>query len=754
MLALLMSMGFTVSTFAQDVSIPDPGLNAAIRDALQKPVGQLTQQDMLELTTLSAQGRNVKSIEGLKTARNLSLLNLRLNHLTNFALPAELTNLTVLDVSLNGMTTCSFPNGLSNLVALSLEGNALTNVTLPIGFKKLNSLDLNNNQITSFSMPSNFTSLLELDLGFNLLTNYSLPAGLTNLDAFLIAGNPLTNLTLPAGLTALTVLNASQNQLTKLTLPAGMTNLIGLHLFFNQLTNLSLPNDLRNLDVLDLDFNRFTNLNLPSNLTRLGSLKARDNLLTSFNLPTDVRALTFLDIGENRLTNVHLPTGLNRLEFLRLSGNTNLTSLILPVGMTNLIGLFLRFNGLTNLTLPPDLSHLIQIDVLGNKLMDLTVPAGLTNLATLIVSGNQLTNLTLPPDMTQLTTLVMDGNPIAELILSETLAANFTDLIGIMRTQGIVVYTYPVEAQLIRVRQPIGAFQFSVTGPPGVYSVLTSADLATWSDLLVLTNRVGSLVLTDGTAHLVSRKFYRTRRQSSPTNMVFIPPNSFKMGSPTNELDRSTNEGPQTTVTLSRGFWIGKYEVTQGEYVSIMNTNPSFFPGDLNRAVSSVSWFDATNYCAKLTQRDLAAGRIPTGSKYRLPTEAEWECAARAGTSTRFSYGDDPVYVGLPDYAWGASSGSPTVHPVGQKLPNAWGLYDMAGNVWEWCQDWFGTLPGGVQTNPTGPASSPGGWKVMRGGAYDYPDSFCRSATRSFFPAGPFNIDSDLGFRVVLVTGP
>jgi formylglycine-generating enzyme required for sulfatase activity len=186
-----------------------------------------------------------------------------------------------------------------------------------------------------------------------------------------------------------------------------------------------------------------------------------------------------------------------------------------------------------------------------------------------------------------------------------------------------------------------------------------------------------------------------------------------------------------------------------------MNTNPSEFPGDLSRPVSSVSWFDATNYCWKLTQRELAAGRIPPGSQYRLPTEAEWEYAARAGTSTRFSYGDDvPNSTSLTNYAWFLDLAIPdlTVHAVGQKLPNAWGLYDVHGNVWEWCQDWYGSLPGGVQIDPTGPAvpTQPGS-KVMRGGAYDYPESSCRSASRLFFPVT--NTDTDLGFRVVLAAG-
>ena len=247
--------------------------------------------------------------------------------------------------------------------------------------------------------------------------------------------------------------------------------------------------------------------------------------------------------------------------------------------------------------------------------------------------------------------------------------------------------------------------------------------------------------------------FYRALVQSSPTNMVFIPPGNFTMGSPTNESGRDTNESPQTAVSISRGFWIGKYEVTEGEYLSVMNTNPSAFPGDLTRSVSSVSWLDATNYCATLTSQELAVGRIPPGSQYRLPTEAEWEYAARAGTSTRFSYGDDPDAASLTNYAWFSANAS-TVHPVGKKLPNPWGLYDTEGNVWEWCQDWFGSLPGGLQVDPKGSASNPNGLKVMRGGAYDFFETDCRSARRNSFGVSPFLTDTDLGLRVVLVVDP
>src|SRR5262245_32321499 len=196
----------------------------------------------------------------------------------------------------------------------------------------------------------------------------------------------------------------------------------------------------------------------------------------------------------------------------------------------------------------------------------------------------------------------------------------------------------------------------TITGSTGsVYTIQTTTDLAqtnSWTALAFVQLATTNLLFDDTSAPATASRFYRALLQTAPPNMVFIPLNSFTMGSPTNELHRDPNEGPQTRVTLSRGFWIGKFEVTQGEYVSVTATNPSSFPGNLSRPISTVSWPDATNYCLLRTQQELAAGQIAPGSRYRLPTEAEWECAARAGTSTRFSYGEDPNYTSLTNYAW------------------------------------------------------------------------------------------------------
>jgi formylglycine-generating enzyme required for sulfatase activity len=295
----------------------------------------------------------------------------------------------------------------------------------------------------------------------------------------------------------------------------------------------------------------------------------------------------------------------------------------------------------------------------------------------------------------------------------------------------------------------------SINGAVGtIYSVDYVTDLAqtnSWRCLEFLQPPASPYLWADKSAPATGQRFYRAVAFAAPTNLVFIPPGTFRMGAPRNELDSSTlgPEYPQTAVTISRGFWMGKYEVTQGEYLAVMGSNPSNFQGDPNRPVEMVTWFNATNYCGKLTQRERAAGRIATNSVYRLPTEAEWEYACRGSTSTRFSYGDDLAYTNLTQYAWYDANSGSTTHPVGQKLPNPWGLYDMHGNVQEYCQDVYDTYRGGIALDPQGPAT--GSARVHRGGDWSHADWGCRSAFRFGFDGS--NVFFNLGFRVVLAPG-
>jgi len=282
---------------AQEVSIPDPALNAAVRESLQKPAGPLSAQDMLGLTFLSAGGRDIRSVEGLETARNLGILDLDNNSLTNFPIAGALTNLTILD------------------------------------------------------------------------------------------------------------------------------------LFENHLSRFVLAKDAPHLRILDISFN-------------------------------------------------------------------SLAQCTLPAGMTNLETLFLRNNQLTNLTLPPDLIRLAQVDL----------------------QTNQLTSLTLPPDMTNLVSLNVDGNPLATLVLSEPQSTNLAATVAALQSQGVSVFTYPLTPLLFRIRQPIGAFQFALAGPPGVYAVLASTNLDTWSPFGFVENTLGKVVFTDTTAHFSPQKFYRAVLPSAPAN--------------------------------------------------------------------------------------------------------------------------------------------------------------------------------------------------------------------------------------------
>jgi formylglycine-generating enzyme required for sulfatase activity len=235
-------------------------------------------------------------------------------------------------------------------------------------------------------------------------------------------------------------------------------------------------------------------------------------------------------------------------------------------------------------------------------------------------------------------------------------------------------------------------------------------------------------------------------------DMIFCPPGTFTMGSPTNETGRGGDEA-QHQVTLSHGFYLGKHEVTQAQYQTIMNgnpsglnTDPSQFKGS-NRPVEKVSWNDAQIFLTRLNEMEQSAGRLPTGWKYVLPTEAQWEYACRAGTTTAYSWGND-INSSRANYNWDGAHNTGNdfkqTRDVGQYAANPWGFFDMQGNVWEWVSDWKAAYLSGAQTDPEGPAS--GSNRVLRGGSWDNGGAGLRSARRS--SSAPSYRGNTLGFRV------
>lgn len=235
-----------------------------------------------------------------------------------------------------------------------------------------------------------------------------------------------------------------------------------------------------------------------------------------------------------------------------------------------------------------------------------------------------------------------------------------------------------------------------------------------------------------------------TPKLETPVEMVWIQPGTFFMGSDEGEEHRDSDE-VRHEVTLTEGFWMAKYEITEAQYKKVMTTCPSS-NGD-NMPVCYVSWENAMTFCEYLTDQEKKAGRLPSGYKYTLPTEAQWEYACRAGTTGMYNVDADVNEIG-----WFSENSENVIHEGGLKKPNAWGLYDMHGNAWEWCLDSYwpdlGTLavvdPVMLEDHEVYPT-----YRVTRGGSFTERSYHARSASREYY--GKTRADRDFGIRLVLV---
>lgn len=261
---------------------------------------------------------------------------------------------------------------------------------------------------------------------------------------------------------------------------------------------------------------------------------------------------------------------------------------------------------------------------------------------------------------------------------------------------------------------------------------------------------VGTALVTPKVGHAAEK----ATTNSIGMEFVLIPAGTFQMGSAENDREATSSEKPRHQVTISKPFYLGKFEVTQAQWEAVMGSSPYTLqrsnpyydlPGMAERLrkpthPATVSWNDAQEFIKRLNQKE-------GHDRYRLPTEAEWEYAVRAGTTTAYSYGDDAKQLGR--YAWhGEDFASGSTHPVGQKQPNAWGLYGVHGNVWEWVQDWYDEryYASSPSVDPKGPPTGSG--RVVRGGSWHQTATSWRSAFRKQYEPDYRGIS--IGFRVAL----
>jgi uncharacterized protein YjdB len=353
-----------------------------------------------------------------------------------------------------------------------------------------------------------------------------------------------------------------------------------------------------------------------------------------------------------------------------------------------------------------------------------------------------------------ITVTTADGGKTATCTFTVTIAS--VSVTGVTLNKSSTSLTVGGTETLTATVAPANATNKNVTWNSSANGITTVS-----SSGLVTAVSAGSATITVTTADGGKTASCAVNVDAAPINnsLVRIEGGTFTMGSPSNEPERGSIE-VQHQVTLS-SFYMGKYQVTQAEYEAVMGTNPSYFKGS-NRPVEQVSWYDAVEFCNRLSQQEgLTPAYSGSGSNitcnwsangYRLPTEAEWEYACRAGTTTPFNTGNNITtsqtnYNGNYPYNNNAKGiYRETTTPVGSFASNSWGLYDMHGNVYEWCWDWYGSYSSGAQTNPRGPVSGAYLIRVIRGGSWYDPGRVLRSAYR--YNIDPSHKDISLGFRL------
>jgi formylglycine-generating enzyme required for sulfatase activity len=606
-----------------------------------------------------------------------------------------------------------------------------------------NALDVSGNTLISGDL--NVTGLLNTEnLAVNQIIYSATPLNVSR--NTIVNGNLDVTGILNAGSTHLTPMYSWENALdvSGNTLISGDLNVTG---FLNT----------GNMSVSELDVNQITysattlnvsrNTIVNGNLDVTGILNAGSTHLTpmySWENALDVSGNTLISGNLDVTGFTHLKPTYSLDNALDVSGNTLvsgnldvtgiLTAGIIDVSSMELTSL--DVSGTTNLR--PTYTWENALDVSGNTLIsgNLDVTGDLkVSQTTFNTVSSQARNITFN-DVSG--TVMVTG--FSSINSSTTLNASHN---GVILASGTISLTLPDPTTVLGTTYTIKKTDSSANN----VTIIGLVDNENNPELLEQYSYI--TIVSDGSAWYKVAEFVAVPEVENPATirnslgMTFqlIPAGTFVMGSPIDELGRETDNESQYTVTLTESFYMQTTEVTQGQWAMVMNDNPSSFTDcGLNCPVENISWEDAETFIINLN----AMGE----GSYTFPTEAQWEYAARSGSNKAFANGDisytDTADPNLDIMGWYDSNSNATPHAVAQKQANAWGLFDMHGNVWEWCNDWYDTYPTGSVTDPGGPST--GSTRVLRGGGWNSSALYCRSAER--YSSGPGYRHYYIGLRL------
>ena len=713
---------------ARTVDIPDSGLRAALELALGKAADEdITQAEIMSLESLEASESGIRNLTGLEFATNLTRLYLRVNHISDVSPLKDLTKLTRLSLYGNQRLSDLSPlKDLTELTYLDLDDNAISDISPLKALTKLAWLDLQrNNVISDISPLKALTKLRHLDLDSNQISDVS----------------PLK------ALTELAWLDISDNAISDISPLKTLTKLAWLDVDDNAISDISSLKTLTKLAWFDADDNAISDVSPLRALTELAELDLDDNQISDVSHLKALTKLIVLDLDGNQISDVSPLKTLTKLMVLDLDGNQ--ISDVSPLkALTELTELDLHDNQISDISPLKALTKLRHLDLDDNAISDISPLKALTKLMVLDLDGNQISDVSPLKALTELTELDLHDNQISDFSPIDGLIGNLVEYDNSNQTGLLIkaedVTRLPVDVNGDGVVDASDvAFVASRLGVRGANSADVNGDgVVNAADITLVANALGTTVspeddVTQGGGTI-------------PDGMVLIPAGEFEMGS--DDADAEVHEQPIHTVYVD-AFYMDKHEVTNLDYKQFVLANPQWqksriprslhngtylyhwsgnnYPaGKADHPVTYVSWYGAMAYAAW-------AGK-------RLPTEAEWERAARGGRAgLKYPWGNT---ISSVNANYGLNVGDTRV--VGSYAANDYGLYDMVGNVWEWCLDaydgefYFSSF----RRNPlsdvntlsnldlvTSDFTNVTSWRVLRGGSW-------------FFTAQPARVSGRFGF--------